>query len=402
MKNYLFKGSHASRAAAEPVWLQPPLREGWDIEYGDPPACSEGRVFFGGGRCVCRDEATGAKRWAVPFKHGVGPCVVWRDRVIVQTIGTGTVLLDCTSGAKVAELAWPVVLDVALVGQLWLGYTQDEDLLYGADISDGRIIWRYPLKSQPIEDTQISAVFSASPKAVFIGRRDGRIQAISLADGQLVWEASVAHLRSGPAGQETHGSPRRWSFVFSDVVIFQLWENWAVGLSASTGEIVWQHQFPSTISDAQLYDGRYYVVTSGRGYHILDAASGALALDARLTDLPDKLRRMQITTLFPILVSETHLFGGVDIGVIMAFERETGKYVWHYKQTHAGNFQRQTYFMSVNGRLFYAELSGHLHCLEEVHPTDPTLLASRATDSRAPVKRAARGAVASRTGRRKT
>lgn len=79
----------------------------------------------------------------------------------------------------------------------------------------------------------------------------------------------------------------------------------------------------------------------------------------------------------PNLVSETHLFVGTERGRIIAFARDTGEYSWSHRPKGGGPIGRRGYFASANGRLYYADLSPRLYCLEEKKPSDPALSEQR-------------------------
>ena len=205
-------------------------------------------------------------------------------------------------------------------------------------------------------------LYAASSDAVFLGHRDGTIQALSLDSGTPLWRGSVAHIASRHPEGPLPGSPSGFSYVFGDLVIYRLW-GWIVAVSANDGHIVWLQEMPNAVLDGQLYGDKYYVSVFGHWYLVLDAATGSVVLKERLV-LPRKAG--QVTTLFPILVSDTHVFAGGEAGQVLAFDRETGQFAWFNKVKGGGVFQRQTYFVSANQRLYCADMNGQLYCLEQV------------------------------------
>lgn len=369
MTTHLFKGSHPSRAVAEPAKLIAPLKLAWTTQYARPPLAYGGRVYFGGKQIVCRREATGVEVWSVSSNtrghFGTSARAVHEGRLLVDN-GRGAIkLLSCSDGAVVLEFALPAAADPVIVGNVLVAHGYGEDSIYGADLTNGRILWKYSLQSIPGTDTLLSCVFSASPKAAFVGRRDGRIHAISLEDGHELWVASVAHLKSPTPEGETHGYPVGFTQVFGELLIIRLWGFWVVALSTNNGQIVWSRKTSHTIADGQLYGDRYYVSQYGGWYSILDARNGELVLEADLNaTIP--IKRRPVYELFPILVSETHIFAGIDPGQLAAFDRDTGKCVWFHQVKDGSSYQKQTYFMSVNGRLFFADMGNRLYCYEEI------------------------------------
>ena len=57
------------------------------------------------------------------------------------------------------------------------------------------------------------------------------------------------------------------------------------------------------------------------------------------------------------------------VGYLLAFERKTGKLVWH-RATPALSFHQENYFQIVNGRLYTGDY-GTMRIYEEVNATDP-------------------------------
>jgi outer membrane protein assembly factor BamB len=76
-----------------------------------------------------------------------------------------------------------------------------------------------------------------------------------------------------------------------------------------------------------------------------------------------------------MVVSETNTYIGTLDGYIIAFERDTGRYAWHHRPRSGTGMG--SYLMTVNGRLYYTDMTFRLYCLEEEEPTDPVLRAQR-------------------------
>jgi len=366
IRSYKIIGSHASRAVGSSLDLRPPLTAGWSIEYlrSRLPLADETRLFAVRKRqLLCYDAATGAELWSVDLRRqGAELHALWRDQLVFSTEARRVRVVAAESGEQTAEYRLPrpetpIVIDDRLIALA-------SNSLYAADLRDGRLVWQTPLSIE--SGVTVACLYSASPTHVIVALSNGTVEGYSLESGKRVWRTRLS-LPTSPNG-EAPGEPTGWSFVFEDVVLLRLWSAWALALSIETGEIVWRHQFPRSISDAQLYGDRYYVCTTGPTYHVLEASTGRTVLETPLLDVPAKLQKLPVDALFPILVSETHVFGGVDPGIVVAFGRETGRYVWHCQPKSAGPFQRQTYFMSVDRRLYYAEMSGKLHCMEETGP----------------------------------
>jgi hypothetical protein len=110
---------------------------------------------------------------------------------------------------------------------------------------------------------------------------------------------------------------------------------------------------------------------------VLDASTGEVLFERDLREtLPKELKPSSPHA--PILVSETHVFTGSLGPHVIAFDRPTGDYSLSHAAKGGGSTSfGGAYFMSVNGRLYYADMASRMHCLEEENPTDPTLKEER-------------------------
>jgi len=66
------------------------------------------------------------------------------------------------------------------------------------------------------------------------------------------------------------------------------------------------------------------------------------------------------------LVSETHLFAGTSAGYLAAWERDSGRPVWQLRPkgaVRAAGGGRP--LIGANGRLYYADMSYRIFCLEQ-------------------------------------
>jgi polyvinyl alcohol dehydrogenase (cytochrome) len=60
------------------------------------------------------------------------------------------------------------------------------------DLEDGRIAWRTPLNSTPASRVSHAAAVTLMPGVVLAGGSDGRVWALSTADGQVLWSFETA------------------------------------------------------------------------------------------------------------------------------------------------------------------------------------------------------------------
>lgn len=366
-----------------PCHLSAPLKEVWTEGYDAVlwrlPLVRDSYLIRRkpGGGVLSQSESTGLALWE--YTRPATPQLIAGDFVLAWPRADEAELLDLSTGAVTGVMRCPVPSETAVVDDRLLVTAYEGDGCYSvccASISRGQVLWAQAL---PL-GTTIRGTFCASDVAVFVGESTGAVVALSILDGRELWRHGVADLTwRDPTFGNRQGEPEGVLTTHEDIVILRVQHGHVVGLSAQDGRRVWawRHAQART-DDGYLYDGRYYI-NSGLGtYHILDPLSGTelLSADLRAT-LPKKLQGL--SPHGPMLVSETHTFIGTIEGYILAFERDTGRYVWHHRPK--GGTGMGSYLMSVNGRLYYTDMSFRLYCLEEKEPTDPVLKAQRKKSS---------------------
>lgn len=202
-------------------------REVWSastkLELSGGPAVGEGLVVAGGsgGRIVALDAETGAERWQV---------------------ATGGELLSA-----------PVVADGLVVVR-----TVDGRIL-ALRVADGATAWSY---EQPVPRLTLrgNAPPIVSGDAVFAGLDNGKVVALSLASGELLWTATVAPSKGRTEIERLVDidSPVR---VVGDDVFVVGYQGRIAMLARNTGQIWWAREL-SSYRGLAVDDDHLYVTTS--------------------------------------------------------------------------------------------------------------------------------------------
>jgi outer membrane protein assembly factor BamB len=128
----------------------------------------------------------------------------------------------------------------------------------------GKLLWKYKTNGAVLGSPLING------DTVFIGGSDHHFRAISLRNGQLLWQFS------GPGGPVM--STPAWS---NGMLIFGAWDTYLYALRSSTGEMVWKWTNGSTVSNYSpaacipvIRDGIVYIVAPDRYFTAIDAATG--------------------------------------------------------------------------------------------------------------------------------
>jgi outer membrane protein assembly factor BamB len=206
---------------------------------------------------------------------------------------------------------------------------------------------------------------------VVVAQDDGAVIAFSLVTGEEMWRHSLADLSLQLPSGTRPGSADGLLAIWDDKVVMTVSSTYVLALSLGDGSRCWEWRSESAglFRTGYLYDGRYYTLDSLGGYAVVDAATGKLVLAVRL-QVPAKTGVASVS--LPILASETHFFTGSRQGPIVAFERDTGKFVWAgMPRRGSGTEAFSLEFATANGRLYYADMGFRLWCMEEVTPSDP-------------------------------
>lgn len=364
----------ASRVASAPCHVAPPLREVWrESSKGmvwHRPLIQDGLVVrhASHGVTVGLDEWTWAQRWSrrkgAAFLHE-GLLYFWKSARRLELVGA--------DGRKQSTRTVPCGIDVAQVRDILVGWDFDKGrYAFGADLRDVERIWRY---RPPLDDSHsIQGIFCADERGVYLGLSDGSVVGLSLRDGEEMW-------RQPAAGFQEAGKPKRTPMGFltaHDGRVIVRYPSNVAAVSTRDGRVVWQQGDVWGTADGYLYDGRYYVTAVSGEYCVLDPRTGKVLLRADLRATLPRDVKPPLWDFAPLLVSETHVFTGTGQGWLLAFERDTGRYAWHFRPKGGGPISTRSCFSSVNGRLYYSDLSYAEYCLEEETPTDPVLKERRA------------------------
>jgi outer membrane protein assembly factor BamB len=191
----------------------------------------------------------------------------------------------------------------------------------------------------------------ADDERLYFGMRDGTVRALSLKDGKEVW-------RSGAFPKYRHYLVEAKGVAYCrGGLVFVRTEVYVAAFDCRTGRQRWVRQLEPMLTAGCVYGDRYYALQSRGAYWILDLKTGRDIFHANLRDdVPEKFWDRN-DTFNPMVVSETHLFCGLGLGYFLAFERDTGRLVWHYYPKPHASFHPDSMFQIVNGRLYTGDLS---------------------------------------------
>jgi len=351
---------HPSRLPSKPCELSPPLRLEWTHQYQHIPAAlpliEHGLVFVGrpDGALAALCEETGEPLWIRP--NCGEPSFIHDGTLFIYNRENEIDCIESTNGALTRTMSSKTAMKGCVVGDRILGhgYQFEKEFFFSAERDTGTVLWEFEIP----KGIFVKTTFCASDAAVFFGLDDGSLIGLSIEDGKQIWQQSLAHLTWDDLGKTKHGRPQGVATLWRDRAIVDT-RSHVSAFACDTGNLLWTTDV-SFVGSGYLYDNLYYTV----GGFVIDPADGKiLHFHTLYRNLPRKLQESALTP--PLLVSETHIFTTTLHGHILAFDRFTGQFDSYFRPKGWGTIQMHHYFMSVNRRFYYADLSMRLYCLKE-------------------------------------
>jgi len=258
-------------AEARVIWRESVGKAG---EYVFTPAVSGASVFAAGrdGSLVRVDD--GKVVWKVnagqPLSAGVGS-----DGTLVA-VGSpkGDLLVFSAADGK---LAWKAkatseILAPPAVGDGLVVVRSGDNRLAAYDATDGKRKWLYQ-RPAPALSLRVTSPPVIDGKYVFAGFPGGKLMAVSLANGAVVWEGTVA-LPKGTTELERVADITSSPVVAGRTICAVAFQGRVACFDLGSGNLIWARDMSSAVGVA--VDARNLFVTDEKSaVHALDLASGA-------------------------------------------------------------------------------------------------------------------------------
>ncbi len=249
------------------------------------------------------------------------------------------------------------------------------------DIVSRRVAWEWTCDVQGGDrGNMLRTNLCSDGELVYFGLRDRTIRALSVETGEEAWRTTMVKDPEPFKGPDwtrdsywSNLEPRGNGAVANGLVYFHA--GYVVALDSKTGQHVWQTKVGANYG--QLHGDGYHALRLSGEYEVLDARTGRRRFKTVLSkEVPSTFQSGGGGVFGPMVVSDTHIFCGWGVGYLLAFERKTGKLVWHHRATPALSFHQDNYFQIANGRLYTGDY-GTMRIYEEVNATDPILVEQR-------------------------
>lgn len=302
-----------------------PVRTLWQASVGDEgdaiffPALAVGGVYAAAqdGTVARFDATSGRESWRVNAGHALSAGVGSDGALVaVGTLEGEVITLDAASG-KVrwrARVSSEVLSAPVVTGDLVIVRSAD-GRVFALDAKDGKRRWLYQRTNPPLSvRSPIGMV--ADRGNLLTGFAGGKLVSISLANGAVRWETTVALPRGATELErvtDVVGVP-----AVADREVCAVAYQGRIGcFDAASGNVLWSRELSSTAGLA--LDARYVFVSDDRGtVHALDRAGGATIWKQ------DRLFLRRLTA--PLALDQVVAVGDVE-GYVHFLSRDTGAFV---------------------------------------------------------------------------
>ena len=239
------------------------------------------------GRVIAFSLDKGRELWDIdletPISSGVGAA---QSKVFVGTTNAEVIALDAESGNEIwrTSLTGEVLSPPQSNGRVVAVQTQDGKI-FGLNSEDGSQVWMYD-NAIPALTLRGTATPVITDTAVYAGFASGKIIALDVKDGTLLWDQRVA-LAQGRSELERvvdiNGAP----LLVGDILYSSSYQGRLVAINRGTGRGLWAKK-ESSYNNMAAANGNIYVSTEGDFVRAYNANSGQLMWEN------DQLQRRRI------------------------------------------------------------------------------------------------------------
>ena len=281
------------------------------------PTVSDGRVYVANrqGAVKALDAATGRVIWGIETELEIsGGPGAGEGLVLVGTSDAELVAFDAETGSeKWRTRVSSEVLSLPAAAQGTVVVHTIDGKIFGLDVGDGSQTWIYD-RSIPILTLHGSSSPVISGNAVICGFSSGKLAALDLTTGELLWEVSI----TTPSGRselermvDIDGDP----LILEGVVYVSTYQGDMAAVSEDTGVVLWRRKLSS-------YTG---LGADWRQLYITDADDHVWAIDPGNGSALWKNKKMHARMLSAPAVLGEYIVVGDFEGYLHWLAREDGR-----------------------------------------------------------------------------
>ncbi len=244
-------------------------------DYDFMPAVDDKAVFGASesGDITRFDATTGKPVWHVSAGEKLSGGVGAGENLVLVGTPRGMVLaFDQTAG----KLLWKskVASEILSAPRIFQGVVvvrSGDSRIYGIDAVDGKRKWVYE-RATPTLSLRSSAGVTVDGGMAFVGFAGGKLVALDVASGKVVWEASVAQPK-GTTEIERIADLTSLPVADGRYVYAAAYQGRVVGIERSSGHVLWNRDISSYTGLAA--DGSTIYITQSNGaVYALDYSNG--------------------------------------------------------------------------------------------------------------------------------
>lgn len=293
------------------------------------PAVDGDKVFTADmrGQVTAVDRHSGKRIWQTrlnePVSAGIGR---GGGLVLVGTYNAEVIALDAEDGSERwrQRVSSEVLSPPQSNGSVVVAQSFDGSLT-ALEHSTGKQRWVYE-SSMPLLTLRGNATPLIVGTTVYAGFANGKIVALELADGLLIWEQRVA-IPQGRSELERMVDVDASPLLVGNVLFSASYQGELVALSRANGRPLWS-QPVSTFNDLAAGNGQVYVTTANSGVSAYDISSGRPEWEN------DQLLRRKLTA--PAAIGNYLLVGDEEGGYLHVLQQGDGQLVGRRKISGAG------------------------------------------------------------------
>lgn len=271
----------------------------WQVKVGSSPdydfsASTDGNAIYAAGQegDIVRLEASSGKMvWHVNAGEKLsGGAGAGENLVLVGTPRGMVLAFDQATGKPLWKSK--VASEVLSAPRIYHGTVvvrSGDSRIYGIDATDGKRKWVYERATPTLSLRSSAGVVVDEGGAAFVGFAGGKLIALDVATGKVIWEASVAQPK-GTTEIERIADITSLPVVDGRYVYAAAFQGRIVGIERSSGRVLWNRDISSYTGIA--IDGASLFVTHSNGaVYALDYSNGKTywrqgGLQGRLTTAP--------------------------------------------------------------------------------------------------------------------
>lgn len=292
------------------------------------------------------NKSNGQIKWTTQLKHGLvsGPSIA-NGFIAVGTNNSSLVLLNQADGKKIwqTKVSGEILSPPAIAHKKVIAKTIDGQV-YAFNAADGKQLWKS-------EHGSPSLVLKASSSPVIMGNlvligfSDGKMDALDLDNGRLVWQRSIAYA-SGSSDVERLVDIDADPIVDGNVVYLASYQGYIGALSLSDGQFIWRK--PGSVYKNMLL--------SGNTLYISDSHDVLWSINKKNGQVNWKQKVLKARGLTePSLVGKD-LVVGDKTGYLHFLNSQTGELLGRFKASSGVSISpgvkgRRLYVLTDNGML---------------------------------------------------